>query len=358
MNNYTGDIHGIAFHREKFLRVLGWAFLGLAISAGPFPVYAQSADCAALASAKAAAYGFHPTDLNHAQQIAKSDEMDRFWAAAKSEGPKGIKCLRDMILAEKSDTFFLYDASSLLYSLDQSPESLHAIAQALAGADLKDIAILDYIRFVLHLNRNGVDVGPLAVKYLYYPKVDAYVPQHSMTLDRTLGGIILFGSLAPNKVDTYLIPALSADQDYVRSTAALILALNMTPDDFRALRTLHLSEFPEGIRQQIEATIKPGSVKAITNPKLNREQVLKRLHQTPDYDASFAGVAGNQEFISSALSTLTADDIEALCKARRLSITGVSDEGIDEYVALSQILLGVIVRLNIYAEARGTTGTN
>jgi hypothetical protein len=206
------------------------------------------------------------------------------------------------------------------------------------------------------LSRDGVDTGPLAAKYLYYPKVDAYLPIHSMTLDRNLGAIILYGCMPPDRVDQYLVPALTAQQGYVRSTAALILAMNMTPADFKALRAVKLSDFPDVIQQQIENTLKPGEVPPLPAPKFTREQVLGFLRQVPDYDEKFEGVGDNDDFISSAMGTLKEGDLEALDKARQKSIMGVSDEAIDEYVALSLIKLSIIVRLNLYANVRGTAG--
>ncbi len=301
---------------------------------------------------KTRTYGFHPIDLNDAQQTAKSAEMDRFWEATKKRGPDGVQCLRQMIVAEKTDSFFLFDASELLYSLDESPESISAIAQGFPEWDLKDVQIPEYIRTALRLSRDGVDISPLASKYLYFPKVDAYVPQHSLKLGRELGVILLFGSIAPSKVDAILIPALTAEQDYVRSTAALFLAMNMTPDDFRALRGLRLADLPASVRQQVESTLKPGKLPAAKQAKFTREQVLSSLGKIPNYDRAFSGVAGNADFMSSAMSTLTEADLEAVRNARQRCISGLSDEAIDEYVALSQILLAVIVRLNLYPQAR------
>ncbi|HEV3219198.1 MAG TPA: hypothetical protein VGZ48_05470 [Candidatus Acidoferrales bacterium] len=316
----------------------------------------QSAECASLAASKTSVYGFHPTDLQKNQQTAKSAQLDKFWSEVRADGPAGVSCLREMILAEKTDTFFLFDASHLLYSLDKSPESLNAIVKGVGGADLKDLQIPDYVEFLLLLSRDGVDTGPLAAKYLYYPKVDAYLPIHSMTLDRNLGAIILYGCMPPDRVDQYLVPALTAQQGYVRSTAALILAMNMTPADFKALRAVKLSDFPDVIQQQIENTLKPGEVPPLPAPKFTREQVLGFLRQVPDYDEKFEGVGDNDDFISSAMGTLKEGDLEALDKARQKSIMGVSDEAIDEYVALSLIKLSIIVRLNLYANVRGTAG--
>ena len=182
------------------------------------------------------------------------------------------------------------------------------------------------------------------------------MPQHAMKLDRESGAIILFGSMPPEKADVILIPAVTAQQDYVRSAAALLLAMNMTPQDFQSLRSLRLTDLPKNIRQEVESTLKPGKLPALNQVKFTREQVLTFLGKIPNYDNTFSGVAGNSDFMSSAMGTLTEADVPAIWKARQNCITGVSDEAIDEYVALSKILLGVIVRLNLYPQMRGTTG--
>jgi hypothetical protein len=358
MDARIGSSSRVFLRRAFNLRRVHLAYAVAALFPCAISTSAQAPDCSKLAAAKASTYGFHPTDLNSAQQSAKSVELDRFWNAAKSDHNNGIKCLQQMILAERTDTFFLFDAASLLYSLDHSPESVSAIAQGLNGSDLKDLQIPDYIRMLLRLNRDGVDMGPLAAKYLYFPKVDAFVPQHSMQLNREMGVMLLYGSMPSEAVDRFLIPELAAKPDYVRSTAALFLAMNMTPEDFRALRELKLTDLPPGIQKQIGFTLKPGAMPPVDHPALTREQVLAMLRQIPKYDDKFPGVADNQKFMSSAIGTLTKDDIDAIRASRQRVITGVSDEALDEYVAMSQILLGVIVRLNLYPEARGTSAAN
>jgi hypothetical protein len=354
----------IAYDLRAFLRRLSnlrRAHLACAVAAVlvcAIPVCAQTTDCSKLAATKTSTYGFHPTDLSNAQQTAKSAQLDLFWNSVKSEQASGIKCLQQMIVAEKTDTFFLFDAGSLLYSLDHSPESLAAITQGINGSDLKDLQIPDYIRMLLRLNRDGVDIGPLAAKYLYFPKVDSFVPQHSMQLTRKMGVTLLYGSMSSEAADRYLIPALSAEPEYVRSAAALFLAMNMTPEDFRALRALKLQQFPTLVQKQITATLKPPAMPRVERPAVSREQVLAQLRQIPNYDDKFPGVADNRKFMSGALGTLTKEDVELIRAARQKSITGVSDEALDEYIALSQILLGTIERLNLFPDARGISGTN
>src|ERR1022692_2151840 len=111
------------------------ACVAVALSLCMILTLAQAPECSKLATMKASTYGFHPTDLNQAQQLAKSSEMDRFWAAAKSDHANGIQCSQQMILAEKRDKPFLFDASSWLYSLDNSPENLNAITPGLSCPD-------------------------------------------------------------------------------------------------------------------------------------------------------------------------------------------------------------------------------
>ena len=63
-------------------------------------------------------------------------------------------------------------------------------------------------------------------------------------------------------------------------------------------------------------------------------------------------MAGDKEFIQSAIALLQEEDLPALREARRKSIYGLSDEALHEYFALSRILLGVTNRLDLYKEWR------
>ncbi len=361
------------------------------------PLLAQKPDpCAAINAAKAKTYGFVPGKLTPKERQAKSVQMDSFWRLAGTDKPTGVQCLRALLNGEKRDGFFLFDGASLLYSLDQSPESAKVVVASLERADMAEVEPSGYLRLLLGLSNAGVDIGPLAARYLQYPTVKTFIPQHAMDLDRDMGGILLYGSMAPEQEDSYLIAALADKEAYARSTAALLLALNMTEASLKALSTFSgLAELPEDSRKLVQSYRMYEPYKAPASPaKFSREEVLAYIAQFPHNKAEFRaamerqeayekqhpelkvneklrdqeleaavtkkvqesppffGVSGADRFIESAIANLNEGDLPTIREARRRSITGISDEVLGEYFAYSHIIRGVVDRLDLYKEYR------
>jgi hypothetical protein len=156
--------------------------------------------------------------------------MDRFWKSVKSQGQSGLECLKQMLVAEKQDGFFVFDAASLLVSLDQSPASLEVAHLGISKTNLKEIDSSGYVRMGMLLSRKGLDITPLAEHYMKAPEVKGFVPQHAMTLDRETGALFLYGGMPISVADKSLIRLLSASEPAARSTAALLLSMSMTEE--------------------------------------------------------------------------------------------------------------------------------
>lgn len=326
----------------------------LAVFVLPFVSLAQDDPCQALQAAKKRAYGFRATELSQEQKQKKSAELDHFWKQVHAQGGEGVACLRTMILAEKDDTFFLFNGSSLLYSLDRSEASLAGVSYGLSRTNLQEASVLWYIQFLVQLSKDGVDIGPLAERYMAYPDVRVTVPAHgNMPLGREEGALLLYGSMQPALADKYLVTMLAAENSERRSAAALLLSLSMTEESFKGLNSLPgLDGFSPDVRSSIEIAMKHKPVNLTRTAKFSRREVLEKLARIPRYGEDFWGFAGNEDLEASAIATLTQEDLSALREARRKSITGVSDEVLYEYFALSKILLGVINRLDLYKEYR------
>jgi hypothetical protein len=324
---------------------------------------AQEQGCAELQALKKTTYGFHAGKLTQQQQTTKQNQMDRFWKLAESQGERGVACLRAMLKSESSDTFFLFDGASLLLRLDASQPSLAAVSDAAERTDLGEINPAGYVELVLELAQHGVDTGPLAEKYIKYPKVDGYVAEHSLPVDRATGAIFLYGSLPAERADRYLVPLLSAKEADVRGTAALQLALNLTRDSYRALAGLPgIDTLPEYARKQVIAALAYHAPLGKTIPAYTREQVLARLRSLPrtqeqmeaelKKEEPVVGIADNEPFIRSAIDTLNAADLDTVREARRAALISVSDESLYEYAAYTRVMLGVINRLDLCKEYR------
>lgn len=379
---------------EGFTTMLNCAMLIIAIC--QITIGFGGPPCEGLENAKKRTYGFRPTLLEKAQREKKASEMDEFWKLAKQQGPAGVKCLTNMLKQEKEDTYFLFDGSALLYSLDQSEASAAVVRDAVLRSSLHEVEPAGYIRLVLNLSHHGIDVGPLAVKYLTHPKVDTYLPGHGgMKLDRLGGGVILFGGMSPSQVDQYLPSVLAADGSELRNTAAMLLAFNMTEASFEALKSPSLTQsLSADTRKQLQEFTRYAPVKPLPAAKYDREHVLKILRRIPhtkeeyealqpeytkyldaqiskrgdrkldtkefarqmqrdiEEDEPFIGIAGAKRFEESAIQTLTEADLNELREARRKAVEGVSDETLYEYFAYTRIILGVINRLDLYKEFR------
>jgi len=279
--------------------------------------------------------------------------MDAFWNLAKKTGQPGLACLREMIAAEKTDTFFLFDGASLLANLDKSGASDKAILDGLVRTDMQDVAADGYIELCLRLSRRKVDIGAAAAKYLHAPDVTVYLPQHgAYKLDRIRGATRLYGSSEPALVDKYLIPELSSLDEEVRSTAAIILSQNLTEDSLKALSALGgVEKFSKEAQDSVRFVITRRTVEVSKPAKYTRQQMLAKLARLPDMDGEI-DEAENKALDNSIYATLAPDDLPALREGRRRMIVGVSNESVEGYEEMSRILLNLINALDLYPNYR------
>jgi len=306
-----------------------------------------AATCDDLEAAKRTTYGFRPSQLSEEERKAKIRTLDAFWASVKARGPEGVVCLRSMINADSSDGYFAFNAASLLASLDRSPDSLTAIEVGLARTNLDDIDVAAYIRMVVGLIHAQRNIENLGQKYLRHPNVDTRIAQHGgMLLDRDGGGIIIYGSLPSAAADRYLAAALRLPEPYTRATAAKLLALNLTEAALRALKTFPWMSLKPEDRKLIEHFVKRRPPAVSGSGSKSRQDVLIALARIPTTFAS------DDALVASGVRTLDARDLDSLRDARRRSITGISDEALAEYFAITEVLVGVINRLDLYRDLR------
>ena len=219
-------------------------------------------------------------------------------------------------------------------------------------SDLKDLDSSAYVRMTMFLLNKGLDITPLVELYMTAPEVKGFVPQHALRLDRETGALFMYGSMPISAADHSLIRMLKSTEPATRTAAAVLLSLSSTPDSFKALKTVDRTSLPEAVQKAIDISIKRQKYEDAGPTKKSRAEVLNTLARIPKYGGNFWGVAGDKEFIQSAIALLQEEDLPALREARRKSIYGLSDEALHEYFALSRILLGVTNRLDLYKEWR------
>jgi hypothetical protein len=347
--------------------------------------------CESLRAAKSQAYGFRPTQLDESQIDAKGKQIDAFWKQVKSAGPDGVSCVRSMLQADSADHFFPFDAASFLYQADRSPETLLLVRDSIAQADFQETDPANYLSLALALAQQGVDIGPLAARLLRYPNAVIRVPEQGLELDSDTAALFLYGSMKAAAATNALIPELQAPESFVRAAAAHLLAEQLTEESFRTLsRWDGLSKIEEEFRlNDITAVIKyqrPNEAD-FAHPRFTREQVLQTIAALPHSSAEFSDVMGNKgaafdkrmrdakatqeqisaavaegepiygianhtAFINSAIATLQPGDFELLRTARRKALFNISYQSLEEYLAFTQVMIGLINRLDLYKEFR------
>jgi len=347
--------------------------------------------CETLRAAKSKVYGFHLSQLPEDQIEAKTKDLDAFWKQVQAAGPEGVTCIRALLADEKTDHIFQFDAASMLFQADRSPETLTLIRDSLAQADFQDSDPAAYLSLALELGQAGVDLRPLAARLLLYPNAVIHISEHALDLDSDTSALFLYGSMEPSQASSALIALLQAPEPFVRAAAAHLLAEQMTEESFRALSKWDgLTKIEEDFRRNdIQAILRfqpPNSVD-YAHPRFTREQVLQTIaslpHTQKEFDDTMAtkgaafdkqmrdkkasqqeiaqavadslpiyGLADHTAFIASAIATLKPEDFATIRDARRRSLYNISDESLAEYLAYTQVMIGLLNRLDLFNEYR------
>jgi hypothetical protein len=357
----------------------------------PLPAAANPPTCADLRAQKSKTYGFHPSQLNESQLDAKSKELDAFWKQVQAAGPVGVTCIRKLLAEEKTDHIFQVDAAGMLFPADSSPETRNLIRDSLAQADFQESDPANYLTLALDLGQAGVDIRPLAAKFLLFPNAVIHISEHSLDLDSDTAALFLYGTMEPIAASTALIALLGAAQPFVREAAAHLLAEQMTDESFRTLsKWAGLAKIAEDFRRNdIQAIMKyqPQNLADYGNPKFTREQILQTIaslpHTQKEFDQVMAttgaafdqqvrekklnqqqlaqavadslpiyGVNDHTAFQTAAIGTLQPQDFPVIREARRKSLYNISDESLAEYLAYTRIMIGMLNRLDLFKEYR------
>lgn len=375
-------------------RIVLQAFFLLTISvttAYGLPAPDSPPTCDALRAAKSKVYGYHIVQLTEDQIDAKSKELDAFWKQVQAAGPEGVACIRALLTEEKTDHVFQFDAASMLFPADHSPETLTLIRDSLAQADFQESDPANYLSLALDLSQAGADIRPLAAKLLLFPNATIHISEHALDLDSDTAALFLYASMDSTQASNALIALLQAPEPFVRAAAAHLLAEQMTEESFRALsRWDGLSKIEEDFRRndiQSVMSYQPVNSTDYASPKFTRDQVLQTIaglpHTRQEFDDVMAtkgaafdqemrerkasqeeiakavadgmpiyGIADHTAFIHSAIATLQPADFDTIREARRKSIYNISDESLSEYLAYTQIMLGMLNRLDLFRDYR------
>lgn len=168
-------------------------------------------------------YNFQPHTLSQQEITAKSAVLDQFWSTAKAQSSRYIPGLRQELADFGNPPFFLYDGSTLLLSLSDTPEDRKIALAAMARCDLRDVQQKDYFLQVHRMATLNEDTTAAAFHILEQPKFKVFIPQHVLTLGQNY---VLIYMLLPTDQDDWLRPAidrLKTEPDPTAQQSVLLL---------------------------------------------------------------------------------------------------------------------------------------
>ncbi|MFC1475343.1 hypothetical protein ACFLQG_01720 [Candidatus Zixiibacteriota bacterium] len=289
-------------------------------------------------------YNFKPSKIDYEQYEIKKEEISAFWTEMKDAGKEGIECLKKMLIDNKDDDYFFCEGSYLLFSLDQSDESIELIKNSLRKIDLKKIQKLDYINILLLLSNNGVDIGELAEKYMIFKDVEKPAYSFLYELDRISAGVFLYGSMPCSTSEKFLTELMNSKKEYARTTASILLAMNLNENSLRILDSLNKQDkIPKMAKMNLKGFLKTSTYDPKFAPKYTRDEIIEKLKAVPDFS-----ISSDPAFKQSAIHMLMGNDMELVREARRKCLYHLSDERLYDYYSYSGILNGIIYRLKLY----------
>src|SRR6476660_6134815 len=155
----------------------------------------QTGACAPFRESVASVYNFKPSRLNKQLQSQKSADMDRIWNQVKARPRELALCLQAALEDPNANNWFLFDGSSLLLSVAPSPASKALHLRALETVDLADVELSVWVGNVIRLALEDIDVTRAAERWLTSSNPSYFIPLHSLTVNKDLGALFLYGSI-------------------------------------------------------------------------------------------------------------------------------------------------------------------
>ena len=304
--------------------------------------------CSVLADLKATTYSFSPAALTRLEKNAKVKGLDRFWDLAKRDARSSAPCLRSLLQRDSKDSFFLFDASRLLWTIDKSKASAPVIAEALAHVNLEDVKPYDYVALAIEVANQGADTVAAALNFARAAHVSEYAAGAGTIMNREEGIVLLFG-LMPEDVAVKQAIAIHQSGDAASPYALLALALALKPEALAYLRKDGIALTAPAMIQRQVSMLGNGVVKRSKEAApMSRSQLIPLLKRAPDYPEGSSGPYGNDSFLASAFSELLPEDEALLRTAHRQSISDASPASLAQYYAYTQILQLVMTKAGMF----------
>ncbi len=287
-------------------------------------------------------YNFKPSKLTAEAINTKSSDLDKVWDLVGRNTKVLLPCLRSEIDQRKTDSFFRFNASNLLFKYDPSLETKKLMIDTYAGADLADINLRFWLPSMAEFGKEGLDVTKAGETWVRFPKPVYYLPQHGgRPVDKGIGALAIFGSMDESLATPALARLAAEENTDFRSIALVILMNQATPEAKQAIVDLS-QKLPAPLAERLKQDIaNPKLIEPRQGaPKTSREEFTKAMTEL------FAGKSDEWIRLTSEISdgekdmavVLTAADLPLIRKVRRYYAANASPHSLDWYLTFAQVI--------------------
>lgn len=316
----------------------------LALTAAAEPTTA--APCVAFNARLKSTYGFCPSKLDQAASAAKSKEMDAIWKAVEQDPSTLAPCLKEALAQPTEDTWFLFDGSQLLVSVDHSREAKLRLMDGLTRVSLDDVDLRSWVGTASAMGLEGFDTSALGSRWLAYPNAGYFLPEHAAYhVDRDNGAMFIFGTLDETFATPTLIALSRTSTGEVKNIVVQLLMSQATPEALRAVA--HLD--PKGLSPEVIASRKallegPNLIVPRNPPRTTHSQFIAAFTSflagdPKPFDALVEAVPDGERDL---VAVSTPADLEMIRKVRRRYIAANNQHVIEYYNQFTQILMTLV----------------
>ena len=294
-------------------------------------------------------YAFRPSLLEGSARSTKSAQMDAVWQMVQKDPSSLVPCLKTALNRKSADSWFLFDGSQLLVSVDGgSRESKQVLLDAMLKVSLEDVDLRTWVQIAASLGVDDFDTSALGRRWLAYPNAKYYLPEHgAYEVDRGNGTMFIFGALA----ERYATPALAelcrTSPGETREIATWLLMSQATPEALQALKDMDPSGLSNQVLASRNALLKsPSLLVPRPSPKTTRQQFLVAFKSFVAGDARpFESLVESvPDGERDVVAVCRPEDQELIRKVRRRYIARADQHAIEYYNVFSQILMTMVWR--------------
>jgi hypothetical protein len=300
-------------------------------------------------------YGFRPSQLDAVGRERRTKLMDGVWSAVRKNPATLGPCLESALKEPTQDSWFLFDGSQLLVSVDPSRRTKVILLDSLSRVSLDDADPRTWVELAASLGLDDLDTSDLGKRWLSYPKAQYSLPDHGgYVVDRGNGAMFIFGALDERYATPTLIKLTRSDSREQREIATWLLMSQATPEALRALSQINVDGLSGDVLANLKALLRhPKLIEPRKTPRTTRAQFAAPFAAILNGDyAPFDHLVetvpdGERDVV--AVCTTPAD-LEQIRKVRRHFIRAANQHAIDYYNQFTQILMTLVWSPRLFEE--------